>query len=127
MSKKKESVNDIELEVESSRRAESKYNPSILRQCILEGLHADVIMDRLGLKHKQVLRQHLLKLCDLDKTFYEINGLFFKSASRLRVNKKLEIKLHLKQIGLNGDPIQEGDEFDLSVDGHRITLTRRMP
>ena len=76
MSKKKESIDNLGVDFQSSKRTESKYNPSVLRQCILEGLHADVIMDRLGLKHKQVLRQHLLKLCDLDKTFYEIEGLF---------------------------------------------------
>lgn len=54
---------------ESVVRIESRYQPGLLRQCVQEGLSAEVIMERLAVKNMQTLRKHLLRLMAEDKAF----------------------------------------------------------
>jgi hypothetical protein len=108
----------------TEKRFESRYNPALLRVCINEGMHADQIMERLEIKHRQTLKQHILKLINDDKNFYEVKGLYLKTSNRPRVNKKLELKIYLEKIDLQGMQIEYGDEFRITVEDERIILTK---
>ena len=71
-------------EGEESKRFESKYNPTILKQLIAEGLNATQIMERIGIKHKQVLKQYIMRLCSDEKTYFEVPSLYVKSTTGRR-------------------------------------------
>jgi len=105
-------------------RVESKYNSNQLRQCIQDGLSANDIMEQLGIKHKQTLKQFLLKLMSDDRTYYEVRGLYLKSSTRPKVNAKLDLKISLRDIDFGDIEIAPGDEFAVSVEEDRLVLTR---
>ena len=59
-------------------------------------------MAMLGVTHRQTLKHYVLKLMSDDKTYYEVKGLYLKNSSRPKVNKKLEVKIYLKNLDLQG-------------------------
>jgi len=117
------SISDADSSSEK-KKIESKYNPSILRECIQKNMDAATIMERLGITHRQTLKHYVLKLMSDDKTYYEVKGLYLKNSSRPKVNKKMELKVYLKNMDLQGLEVSEGDEFIVTVDNLAIILTK---
>ena len=124
MSKKTDNTSGDVQEVSEKKKIESKYNPSILRECITSNMDASDIMVKMGITHRQTLKQYVLKLMSDDRTFYEVKGLYLKNSRRPKVNNKLELKLYLKSLDLQGLVINEGDEFSVSVENEMIILTK---
>ena len=62
MSKKNNGVSDESQEAAEKKRIESKYNPSLLRECIFDGMEASAIMVKMDIKHRQTLKQYVLKI-----------------------------------------------------------------
>lgn len=119
MGKKKEAT-----EFGEEKRFESKYNASQLRESILGGDSAVQIMEKLGIKHKQTLKQYILKLMSDDRTFYEVKGLYMKNTRRPKVNKQGVIKLYIKDLDLGEAVFVEDDEFVVTMDGVKIVLEK---
>lgn len=117
------SISDADSSSEK-KKIESKYNPSILRECIQKNMDAAAIMERLGITHRQTLKHYVLKLMSDDKTYYEVKGLYLKNSSRPKVNKKMELKVYLKNMDLQGLEVSEGDEFIVTIDNLAIILTK---
>ena len=124
MSKKTDTAAAGGQEGFDKKKIESKYNPSLLRECIFNGMDASEIMVKMDVKHRQTLKQYVLKLMSDDRTFYEVKGLYLKNSRRPKVNSKLELKLYLKSLNLQGLVINEGDEFSVSVENEMIILTK---
>ena len=124
MGKKNDSAAMDVQEGSEKKKIESKYNPSLLRECIFGGMTASEIMAKMDVKHRQTLKQYVLKLMSDDKTYYEVKGLYLKNSRRPKVNNKLELKLYLKSLDLQGLDINEGDEFSVSVENEMIVLTK---
>jgi hypothetical protein len=103
---------------------ESTYQADKLRECINQGLSAKSIMDKLNVKSKQVLKQHVLKLIQEDKEFYEVHGLYEKGGRCIRATPKGEIKIGPSVLRAQGITVNPGDEFHLSVDGAVIILSK---
>ena len=116
-------ISEGELPVEK-KKVESKYNPTILRECIQQKMDTAQIMEKLGVTHRQTLKHYVLKLMSDDKSYYEVKGLYLKNSSRPKVNKKLELKVYLKNLDLKGLDVVEGDEFILTVENDMIILTK---
>lgn len=116
-------ISEGELPVEK-KKVESKYNPTILRECIHLKMDTAQIMEKLGVTHRQTLKHYVLKLMSDDKSYYEVKGLYLKNSSRPKVNKKLELKVYLKNLDLKGLDVVEGDEFILTVENDMIILTK---
>jgi len=106
-----------------NKRPESKYNASILRECLKEGLDAKSIMERMGIAHKPTLKHYILRLISEDRTFYDVKGLYLKSSSRPYVNKKGEVHFNINKLDLGELDIKEGDEFAITVADGSIILT----
>jgi len=124
MSKKTDS-NSVDVQDSSEKKKfESRYNPTILRECVQNSLDASEIMTKMEIKHRQTLKQYVLKLMSDDKAYYEVKGLYLKNSRRPKVNNKLELKLYLKNLELQGLVINEGDEFAISVENEMIILTK---
>ena len=124
MSKKNDSVAMDVQEGSDKKKIESKYNPSLLRECIFGGMTASEIMVKMDVKHRQTLKQYVLKLMSDDKTYYEVKGLYLKNSRRPKVNNKMELKIYLKSLDLQGMSIGEGDEFSILVEDQKIILTK---
>lgn len=124
MSKKNDSVAMDVQEGSDKKKIESKYNPSLLRECIFGGMTASEIMSKMDVKHRQTLKQYVLKLMSDDKTYYEVKGLYLKNSRRPKVNNKMELKIYLKSLDLQGMSIGEGDEFSILVEDQKIILTK---
>lgn len=124
MSKKTDTVGAEIQDGFNKKKIESKYNPSLLRECIFNGMDASDIMVKMDVKHRQTLKQYVLKLMSDDKTYYEVKGLYLKNSRRPKVNNKMELKIYLKSIDLQGMPIAEGDEFSILVEDQKIVLTK---
>lgn len=105
-------------------KLESKYNPTLLRECIKSNNTASEIMAKLGIAHKQTLKQYVLKLISDDRVFYEVKGLYVKSSTRPKVNKNNEVKLYLKHLELGDLQLLEGDEFTVMIENNSIILTK---
>ena len=104
---------------------ESRYNPIALRDLIFAGNNAFQICQALGIKHKQSLKQHVLKLISEDQTFYDVKGLIQNDARRPRINPKGEIRINLKKLNILGEHFKAGDEFHTIVDDDgRLILTK---
>ena len=124
MSTKKDTTDtSLEMTSEPKKRPESKYNASILRECLKEGLDAKSIMERMGIAHKPTLKHYILRLISEDRTFYDVKGLYLKSSSRPYVNKKGEVHFNINKLDLGELDIKEGDEFAITVADGRIILT----
>ena len=124
MSKKNDSAAMDVQEGPEKKKIESKYNPSLLRECIFGGMTASEIMSKMDVKHRQTLKQYVLKLMSDDKTYYEVKGLYLKNSRRPKVNNKMELKIYLKSLDLQGMSIGEGDEFSILVEDQKIILTK---
>ena len=124
MSKKTDNTSGDVQEVSEKKKVESKYNPSLLRECIFNGMDASEIMVKMDVKHRQTLKQYALKLMSDDKTYYEVKGLYLKNSRRPKVNNKMELKINLKSLDLQGMSIGEGDEFSILVEDQKIILTK---
>ena len=81
-------------------------------------------MDKLDIKSKQVLKQHVLKLIQEDKVFYEVRGLYEKGGTTIRATPKGELKIGPSVIRSQGLTLAPGDEFHLSIDGDVIILSK---
>jgi len=103
---------------------ESKFDAKLLRQMIQDGKNADEIQEALGVVSKQSLRQHVLKLINEDRQFYEIPGLYVRNLKRPQVNFKAEIRLTKKMLEFRGSTYAHGDQFELDISNERIVLTR---
>jgi hypothetical protein len=103
---------------------ESKFDAKLLRQMIQDGKNADEIQDALGVVSKQSLRQHVLKLINEDRQFYEIPGLYVRNLKRPQVNFKGEIRLTKKMLEFRDSTYAHGDQFEMDIDNERIVLTR---
>ena len=124
MSKKNDSAAMDVQEGPEKKKIESKYNASLLRECIFAGMTASEIMGKMGVTHRQTLKQYVLKLMSDDKTYYEVKGLYLKNSRRPKVNNKMELKIYLKSLDLQGMSIGEGDEFSILVEDQKIILTK---
>jgi hypothetical protein len=124
MSAKKDTESSaMEDPSEKKKRPESRYNASVLRQCIKEGLDAKSIMEKMDIAHKPTLKHYVLKLISDDRTFYDVKGLYLKSSSRPYVNKKGEVHFNIHKVDLGDMEIKEGDEFVITAEDGRIILT----
>ena len=124
MSKKNDSAAMDVQDGSDKKKIESKYNPSLLRECIFGGMTASEIMAKMDVKHRQTLKQYVLKLMSDDKTYYEVKGLYLKNSRRPKVNNKLELKIYLKSVDLQGLVVNDGDEFSILVEDEKIILTK---
>jgi len=111
-------------EVKASKKIESKYNANKLREAIKAGHSAVQIMEMLGIKHKQTLKQYVLKLISNDRQFYEIPGLYLKNSSKPKVSKNGLIKIKIENIDLGDLKLNEEDEFNVTVEGNKIILEK---
>ena len=109
--------------INEKKRPESKYNASLLRECIKEGLDAKSIMEKMNITHKPTLKHFVLKLISQDRQFYDIKGLYLKSSSRPYVNKKGEVRFNVNKLDLGSLEVNEGDEFAVTVEDGKIILT----
>jgi len=107
----------------ATKRPESKYNASVLRGLIKEGLDAKTIMERMGIGNKPTLKHFVLKLISQDRTYYDVKGLYLKSSSRPYVNKKGEVRFNINKVDLGDLELKEGDEFVVTTDDGKIILT----
>ncbi len=112
---------------EAKRKMESKYDPRILRQLVKEGLDASQIMDRMGIKHRQTLKQYILKLISTDRVLYEVKDLYLKDSKRPKVNQQGILKINLKVHDLGDVQVNEGDEFSVEIIEGKIVLTKITP
>ncbi len=106
---------------------ESKYNADGLRKMIVDdNMTADQIQEKLGIASKQSLRQHIMRLCNEDRKFYEVPGLYKQGNRKLpMVNFKGEIRLTKNM--LKGEFKYE-DRFNVEiVDNNKIILTKVVP
>ncbi|MEL7639694.1 MAG: hypothetical protein AAGU21_08630 [Solidesulfovibrio sp.] len=124
MSKKNDSLAMDVQEGSEKKKIESKYNPSLLRESIFDGMTASEIMTKMDVKHRQTLKQYVLKLMSDDKTYYEVKGLYLNNSRRPKVNNKMELKIYLKNIDLQGLVVNDGDEFSVLVEDEKIILTK---
>jgi hypothetical protein len=125
MSKKKKNEGENHSgDGKAKKGFESTYQADKLRECIKAGLNARSIMEKLGVKSKQVLKQHVLKLIQEDKVFYEILGLYEKGGTTIRATPKGELKIGPSVLKAQGADVSPGDEFHLSVDGDIIILSK---
>ncbi len=111
-------------ETDEKMKTESKYDPNLLREMILAGADATEIMEKLGIKHKQTLKQYVLKLINQDKTFYDVRKLYLKDSHHPTVNKKGELKINLKNLKLPDLTVSEGDQYSVEYADGKIILTR---
>jgi len=124
MNKKNDTASVDAQEGSDKKKIESKYNPSVLRECIFNGMDASEILVKMDIKHRQTLKQYVLKLMSDDKTYYEVKGLYLKNSRRPKVNNKMELKIYLKSLDLQGLAVNDGDEFSVLVEDQKIILTK---
>lgn len=112
------------VEGDEPKRFESKYNPTVLKQLIKEGLNAMQIMERMGIKHKQVLKQYILRLCSEEKIYHDVSGLYTKSTTRPRVNSKGQLVLSLESFLPEHMEVRPGDEFSVAFEDDKLILMK---
>jgi hypothetical protein len=125
MSSKKDQVLESSYAeiADKKKRPETKYNASILRECITSGMDAKAIMERMNITHKPTLKHFILKLTSDDRKFYDVKGLYLKSSSRPYVNKKGEVRFNIHKVDLGAMEVKEGDEFAITAEDGKIILT----
>jgi len=111
----------------SKKKIESKYDPKTLRVLIKEGLDAATIMERMQIRHRQTLKQHVGKLISMDRELYEIKGLYLKGSKRAKVNQQGILKINLKAYDFGDLEINEDDEFAVEAIDGKIILTKILP
>jgi hypothetical protein len=110
----------------AKKKIESKYDPKTLRGLVKEGLDAPTIMERMSIKHKQTLKQYLLKLISTDRVLYDVKGLYLKDSKRPKVKQGI-LKINLKAHDLGDLEVNENDEFSVEVSDGKIILTKILP
>jgi|GEM_PF-2248926 len=110
----------------AKKKIESKYDPKTLRSLVKEGLDAPAIMERMNIKHKQTLKQYLLKLISTDRVLYDVKGLYLKDSKRPKVKQGI-LKINLKAHDLGDLEVNENDEFSVEVSDGKIILTKILP
>ena len=110
----------------TKKKIESKYDPKTLRSLVKEGLDAPAIMERMNIKHKQTLKQYLLKLISTDRVLYDVKGLYLKDSKRPKVKQGI-LKINLKAHDLGDLEVNENDEFSVEVSDGKIILTKILP
>ena len=123
----KKEVNPEEKAPDTKRKLESKFNPKLLRELVKENLDAIQIMERMGIKHKQTLKQFILKLITIDRGLYDVKGLYLKDSKRPKVNQMGILKINLKAHDLGELVVNEGDEFSMEAIENKIVLTKITP
>jgi len=113
-----------ESETGKKKKIETKYNPSLLRECINEGLHATAIMEKLGISHKQTLKQFVLKLIHNDRKFYDVRGLYVSGAGNPYVGKNGIVRINLSRPDFQEAGFKEGDEFSVYIEDGKIILSK---
>lgn len=108
-------------ESKAKKAFESKYNPAKLRELIKAGKSCAEIQKELLIVSKQSMRQHVLRLINEDRTFYEVDGLYERSSNILKAGK-YGLKLSLKKLESLGD-FPAGTEFTVEADDDSIILT----
>lgn len=105
---------------------ESKFDENRLRECITQKImNAEQIKAELGIASMQSLRQHILKLINIDRQFYEVPGLYVRGKQRLpMINFKGEVRLTKAMIAFEGSTYAHNDRFEVEADNERIILTR---
>jgi len=111
----------------AKKKIESKYDPKTLRSLIKEGLDAATIMERLQIRHRQTLKQHVGKLISMDRELYDIKGLYLKDSKRPKVNQFGFLKVNLKAHDFGDLEVNEGDEFTIEVIDGKIILNKILP
>lgn len=111
-------------ESKAKKSFESKYDAQKLRELIQAGKSADEIQKELGIVSKQSLRQHVLRLINQDRQFYEVAGLYVRNLKRPMINFKDEVRLTKKMIDFPGTTYKHGDSFEIEADNEKIVLTR---
>jgi hypothetical protein len=109
---------------EKKKHFESKYDSATLRKLITEGKTADEIQAELSIVSKQSLRQHVLKLINQDRQFYEVPGLYVRNLKRPMINFKGELRLTKKMLDFPDSTYQHNDQFEIEIDNEKIVLTR---
>ena len=123
-SKKDQALESSSADIaDKKKRPETKYNASILRECINSGMDAKAIMERMNITHKPTLKHFILKLTSDDRKFYDVKGLYLKSSSRPYVNKKGEVRFNIHKVELGTIEVKEGDEFAITAEDGKIILT----
>ena len=123
-SKKDQTLESSSADIaDKKKRPETKYNASILRECITSGMDAKAIMERMNITHKPTLKHFILKLTSDDRKFYDVKGLYQKSSSRPYVNKKGEVRFNIHKVDLGTMEVKEGDEFAITAEDGKIILT----
>lgn len=107
----------------SGKMFESKFDEGKLREMITTGKNADEIQKELGIASKQSLRQHILKLINIDRQFYDVPGLYTRNQHNPVINFKKELRLTKRM--LSPGKFDHGDKFEIEqMDNHKIVLTR---
>ena len=84
-------------------------------------------METMQIKHKQTLKQYILKLISTDRVLYDVKGLYLKDSKRPQVNQFGFLKVNLKAHDLGDLEVNEGDEFAIEVIEGKIILTKLNP
>lgn len=104
---------------------ESKFDENNLRKLVTSGKNAEQIKSELGIASMQSLRQHVLRLINIDRQFYEVPGLYVRGKQRLpMINFKGELRLTKAMIAFEGSTYTHNDRFEVEADNERIILTR---
>jgi len=102
---------------------ESKFDEKKLREMVTAGDNADKIQQSLGIASKQSLRQHVLKLINIDRQFYDVPGLYVRNQKMPMINFKGELRLTVKM--LDDGNFKHGDKFEIEqMDNSKIVLAR---
>lgn len=118
MSAKNESGTD------TKKKFETKYNPTLLRECINEGLHASQIMEKLGITHKQTMKHFVSKLIHQDRKFYDVRGLYVSGSGNPYVGKNGIVRINLSRPDFQEAGFKEGDEFSVYIEDGKIILSK---
>ncbi len=103
----------------------SDYDPALLKKLIDEGHNAKELCELLGIKHRQVLRSHVLKLMATQKIYVEVPGLFEKRTRQAYCNRQGEIRFCMKNIDFKGmELVPDETEFTVFVENNTITLQK---
>lgn len=100
----------------------STYNGPKLKEAIERGMNAHQIMQELGIKNKQTLEAHILRLMQEQKRFYEVPGMAGGRSRTPKINNKGELKLSSNMLANAGSSFNPGDTFMVEAKDDAIIL-----
>jgi len=103
---------------------ESKYDENKLRKMIKGGNSASEIKEALGIATMQSLRQHVMRLINTDRAFYDVPGLYVRGQKLPQINFKGELRLTPKMMQFEDSTYKHGDKFEVEIDNEKIILRR---